>query len=76
MFDFDMKEYVKMVKQDSYEDGLLEGKELGRLEGIEFERIRIVESFMKKFNIDLKSACEGVGITVEEYENVKKRDLK
>lgn len=69
LFEFDMKEYVKMEKRDSYADGILEGKELG----MDLERLRSVDALMKNLNIDLQKACEGVGITVEDYENAKKR---
>ncbi len=30
-----------------------------------------VESVMDKFGVDLETACNGVGITVSEYDNAK-----
>ena len=35
--------------------------------------IRNVESAMKNFGIDLRKACEGLGVSVEEYEEAKRQ---
>lgn len=35
--------------------------------------IKNVEAVRKNFKIDLRAACEGLGITVEEYEKAKEQ---
>lgn len=51
-----------------YEVGIAKGEELGRLKTL----IENIEAAMKNFNISLQQSCEGLGSTVEEYENAKK----
>lgn len=52
--------------------GILEiGLEKGRQEGNRETLVRNVESVMKNFNITLQKACDGLGITIKEYEEAK-----
>lgn len=55
------------------EQGIEEGKELGIEQGILKTLVRNVELSMKNFHINLQQACEGLEISVEEYENAKRR---
>lgn len=69
-------EVVKMSILDiGYEQGkelgIREGRKEGRKEGKDQMMIRNVESAMKNFGIDLRKACEGLGVSVEEYEEAK-----
>lgn len=57
------------VKMNILEIGLKQGIEQGMAENL----TKNVESVMKNFGIDLQKACEGLGITVEEYENAKEK---
>ena len=45
--------------------------EEGREEGEAKTLVKNVESVMDKFGVDLETACNGVGITVSEYDNAK-----
>lgn len=60
------------VKMNILEIGIARGLEEGKVQGWEI-LIRNVESAMKNFNIDLQKACEGLGTSVEEYENAKQQ---
>lgn len=51
--------------------GMEKGMEKGREEGYLKNLIENVEAAMKNFDIDLQSACHGLGRTVEEYERAK-----
>lgn len=59
------------VKMNILEIGLERGEELGRIKSL----VSNVESLMKNFNMDLRRACEGLGITVTEYEKAKEQTL-
>ncbi len=71
----------EVVKMSILDIGYEQGKELGIREGIKEGRkegkdqmmIRNVESAMKNFGIDLRKACEGLGVSVEEYEEAKRQ---
>lgn len=52
-------------------DLIEEGKREGREEGEAKTLVKNVESVMDKFGVDLETACNGVGITVSEYDNAK-----
>ena len=57
--------------------GLIEeGREEGREEGKAELLIGNVESLMNRLHWDLQTACEGLGITVEEYQKARNRRLK
>lgn len=51
------------------EIGIEHGKELESLKTL----VKNVESAMKNFDIDLPSACKGLEISVEEYEEAKRQ---
>ena len=60
---------VNMCK--ALKDLIEEGKREGREEGEAKTLVKNVESVMDKFGVDLETACNGVGITVSEYDNAK-----
>ena len=67
------EEYVKKTfheegYDEGYDAGLTEGEIRGKAETI----ISNVESVIKNLGLDLPKACEGLGITVKEYEEAKK----
>ena len=59
------------VKMNILEIGLKQGIEQGMAKSL----VKNVESAMKNFGIDLQRACEGLGTTVEEYEQAKEKDI-
>ena len=69
------------VKMNILEIGLAQGIEKGIEQGIEkgLEQgtaqtlVKNVESAMKHFKIDLSKACEGLGTSVREYEEARKK---
>lgn len=61
------------VKMNILEIGLRQGIEQGIEQGMAENLIKNVEALIKNFGIDLSKACEGLGITVEEYENSKEK---
>lgn len=61
IFEYDEEKHIRCEKEWAYEQGF--AKNL----------IRSVEAVMKNFNLNLQEACEGVGITVDEYQEAKKK---
>lgn len=66
------EEYVKKTLHEEgydegYDAGLTEGEIRGKAETI----ISNVDSVIKNLGLDLPKACEGLGITVKEYEDAK-----
>lgn len=59
---------LKELIADGKEEGREEGKALGEARVL----VKSVESVMLKFRVDLETACEGVGATVEEYHKAKR----
>ena len=55
------------VRKSLYEDGHADGKTAGMTEML----VKNVESAMQNFKIDLEKACQGIGVTVEEYRKAK-----
>lgn len=59
------------------EQGRVEGMEQGIAEGIEQGRantlVKNVEAAMENFGVDLQRACEGLGVSVKDYESAKER---
>lgn len=55
--------------EQGIERGIERGLEQGRME----MQIRSVEAAMKNFGIDLQHACQGLEISVEEYEKAKRQ---
>ena len=56
-----------------YEMGMERGKELGIEQGRLKSMIRSVELTMKNLHLSLQEACEGLEISVEEYEEAKQK---
>ena len=79
--EFNMKEFLEMDRRDEFaagrEEGLRQGIEKGIEQGIKHEHgrmvVEVVDSAMTNFHVDLETACEGLGITVEEYNKAKQR---
>ncbi|MBD5393325.1 MAG: Rpn family recombination-promoting nuclease/putative transposase [Lachnospiraceae bacterium] len=59
--------------QQGIEQGLQQGLQQGIEQGISETLVKNVESAMKNFGIDLQKACKGLGTTIEEYDNAKKK---
>lgn len=63
------------VRKSLYEDGQEEGYQQGHADGIILGKAEIlvksVESAMQNFEVDLEKACEGIGVTIEEYKEAK-----
>lgn len=55
------------------EIGLRQGIEQGIEQGMAENLIKNVEAIKKNFDIDLLEACEGLGITVKEYEDAREK---
>ncbi|MBD5507530.1 MAG: hypothetical protein HDR05_05665 [Lachnospiraceae bacterium] len=56
-----------------FEIGVERGKELGIEQGRIKTLVRNVELSMKNFHMNIQEACEGLEISVEEYEDAKQR---
>ena len=82
----DLDKIVREVKQSEeweavemniFEIGVERGKELGIEKGMEHGRLKTlvksVELSMKNFHMNLQEACQGLEISVEEYENAKRQ---
>lgn len=67
--EFNMKEFLEMDRRDEFDAGKEEGKEEEHAKMV----IAMVNSAMENFQIDLETACKGLGITVEEYRSAKER---
>lgn len=61
------------VKMNILEIGLRQGIEQGIEQGMAENLIKNVEAIKKNFDIDLLEACEGLGITVKEYEDAREK---
>jgi hypothetical protein len=57
------------AKKALFEDGY----DMGVTDGAAKNLIKNIESAMQNFHIDLSRACEGLGVTVEEYEAARQR---
>jgi len=55
------------MKKALFEDGMEAGYHKGEANAL----IKYVESAMKNFHVSLQEACEGLGITIEEYEKAR-----
>ena len=60
-------------REEGRKEGRKEGSKEGTKEGVAQTLIKNVEAVRKNFKIDLRAACEGLGITVEEYEKAKEQ---
>lgn len=64
------EEYVrKALYEDGEENGYRKGEEVGSAETL----IHTIESVMQNFHVNLREACEGAGISIEKYQEAKKR---
>lgn len=63
-------EAVKMnILEIGFEQGIKQGEKQGSRETL----VRNVEAVMKNFGVDLRKACEGIGVSVAEYEEAKEQ---
>ena len=68
--------YLKQRRDRNARDEFVrdEGISIGKAEGKAVGKAVSVEQIMKKMNLDLKTACDIIGISVEEYDAVRKQD--
>lgn len=63
-------------RKEGRAEGRKEGKEEGKKEGVKEGKaemlVRNVEAIMENFGIDQQKACEGLGITMEEYQSAER----
>lgn len=59
--------------EQGIEKGIEQGIERGLEQGAAQVLVRDAEALMKNLGIDLKRACEGLGISVEEYHAAKEK---
>ncbi len=64
------------VRMNIFETGIERGKELGIEQGSLITLVKNVESSMKNFHVTLQEACDGLEISVEDYERAKQRVVK
>lgn len=68
------------VEMNIFEIGVERGKELGIEKGMKHGRLKTlvksVELSMKNFHMNLQEACQGIEISVEEYENAKRQTAR
>ena len=55
------------IEEEAMKRGRKEGKREGKREGRAENLVKSVEAAMKSFHVDLRTACEGIGSSVEEY---------
>ena len=69
------EEGLRQGIEKGIEKGMEKGIEKGIEQGIKHEHgrmvVEVVDSAMTNFHVDLETACEGLGITVEEYHVAK-----
>ncbi len=58
---------MKLGMSQGLEQGLAQGLEQGRFATL----VRLVDTFMKNYGLDLQKACEGLEISPEEYEKAR-----
>ena len=58
--------------EELIEDGRVEGKAAGVLEGDAARIVKSIESVMKNLKVEAARACEIIGVTIEEYQKAKK----
>ena len=70
------EEYVrKTLFEDGREAGYSQGEAKGKAEGKAEALVENVEAVMKNMKVDLQTACKGIGITVEKYNEIKEKYL-
>ena len=62
----------KAGRQEGRREGRKEGRREGSLLGDAARLVKSAEAAMKSFHVDLKTACEGIGASVEEYDRAAK----
>ncbi|MDE7199534.1 MAG: hypothetical protein K2O15_11730, partial [Lachnospiraceae bacterium] len=63
----------EVLEMNIFETGVERGIELGIEQGNLKTLVRSVELSMKNFQVNLQEACQGLEISVEEYENAKRQ---
>ena len=59
---------LRKGRSQGRKEGKKEGQKVGRAEKL----VQNVEAAMKNFHLDLRTACEGLGSSLKEYERAKK----
>ena len=62
----------KAGRAEGRKAGRKEGRKEGSLLGDAARLVKSAEAAMKSFHVDLKTACEGIGASVEEYDRAAK----
>lgn len=62
-----MREGRRIGIEEGIKEGIKEGKEM---------LVRNIESAMKNFDVDLQKACDGLGVSVAEYEEAKRQCIQ
>ena len=55
------------IEEEAMKRGRKEGRREGKREGRAESLVKSVESAMKSFHVDLRTACEGLGFSLKEY---------
>lgn len=58
--------------EQGLQQGIQQGIEQGLQQGTQQTIVSTVDHAMKNFSLTLEQACEGLGVTVEEYQSAKK----
>ena len=66
--EFDEQKYTEMIRAEGKAEGLAEGLAEGEARAM----VKMVETYSSKIKVDIKSACEELDISFEQYENAKK----
>ena len=61
--EFDEQKYTDMIRAEGKAEGLAEGEARAM--------VKMVETYSSKHKVDIKSACEELDISFEQYENAK-----
>lgn len=81
IFEYDEEKHIRNEKELSYQEGHKSGMEAGIKfgleqgieQGITENMIKSVEALMNNLGLSLQKVCEGLGITIEEYEKAKQK---
>ena len=71
-----IEEGIKEGIKKGIKEGIKEGIKRGTQKGSREMLVRNVEAAMKNFGVDLHKACEGLGVSVEEYEEAKRQSAQ
>ncbi len=70
---YGIEQGIEQGIEKGIEKGIEQGIEKGIEQGMAKNLIKNVDSVVKNFGVSLQRACEGLGISLEEYETVRKK---